>query len=73
VLAVGDQAFQDKCYSTFQRFREAGKTIVLVTHGLGTLEEHADRVLLMRDGRIEMIGEPNDVIAEYLKNAPIYA
>jgi ABC-type polysaccharide/polyol phosphate transport system ATPase subunit len=73
VLAVGDQAFQDKCYATFKQFREDGKTIVLVTHGLGTLEEHAERVLLMRGGRVEMIGEPSSVVAEYRRNTPVLA
>ena len=35
VLAVGDAEFQEKCFATFDEFRERGKTIVLVTHGLG--------------------------------------
>jgi ABC-type polysaccharide/polyol phosphate transport system ATPase subunit len=73
VLAVGDQGFQDKCLATFRSFREAEKTIVLVTHDVGILEEHADRVLLLRDGRIERLGEGADVVAHYRDNATVYA
>jgi ABC-type polysaccharide/polyol phosphate transport system ATPase subunit len=65
VLAVGDESFQDKCFRTFERFREEGKTIVLVTHGLNVLEEFADRVLYLSNGRIEAVGPPADVILEY--------
>ena len=65
VLAVGDESFQEKCFRTFERFREEGKTIVLVTHGLGILEEFADRALQLESGRISSIGSPADVIAEY--------
>ena len=65
VLAVGDQSFQEKCFATFERFREEGKTIVLVTHDLEVLEEFADRALLLESGRISAIGPPADVIAAY--------
>jgi ABC-type polysaccharide/polyol phosphate transport system ATPase subunit len=70
VLAVGDQSFQEKCFDTFQRFRADGKTIVLVTHNLGVLEEYADRVLLLQSGRITAIGSPVDVIARYRNETP---
>jgi ABC-type polysaccharide/polyol phosphate transport system ATPase subunit len=73
VLAVGDQNFQEKCFATFRRFRAEGKTIVLVTHDLATLEEHADRVLLLRRGKVEMLGEPSDVAAHYRDTAAVYA
>jgi ABC-type polysaccharide/polyol phosphate transport system ATPase subunit len=65
VLAVGDQAFQEKCFATFERFRAAGKTIVLVTHDLKVLEDHADRSMLLVNGRIEQLGSPADVVARY--------
>jgi ABC-type polysaccharide/polyol phosphate transport system ATPase subunit len=65
VLAVGDESFQDKCFRTFERFREEGKTIVLVTHALNVLEEFADRTLHVENGRIKAIGLPADVIAAY--------
>ncbi len=65
VLAVGDESFQQKCFETFTRFREDGKTIVLVTHNLGLIEQFADRALLLRDGHIQALGAPGDVIARY--------
>lgn len=66
VLAVGDAAFQEKCFETFRRFRLAGKTIVLVSHDLGAITDFADRALLVRDGRMERLGAPVDVIDAYL-------
>ncbi|MDQ3086757.1 MAG: ABC transporter ATP-binding protein [Actinomycetota bacterium] len=66
VLAVGDESFQQKCYKTFERFRDEGKTIVLVTHQLGILEEFADRALQLESGRISAVGSPTEVIARYL-------
>ena len=65
VLAVGDARFQEKCFQTFERFRADGKTIVLVTHSLGIIEEFADRALQLESGRITSIGSPVNVIAEY--------
>jgi ABC-type polysaccharide/polyol phosphate transport system ATPase subunit len=65
VLAVGDQAFQQKCFDTFDRFREEGKTMVLVSHDLAAIAEHCDRALLLRDGRVTEIGTAVDVVAAY--------
>jgi ABC-type polysaccharide/polyol phosphate transport system ATPase subunit len=65
VLAVGDESFQQRCFETFDRFREQGKTIVLVTHSLHLIRRFADRALLLLDGRIQDLGTPDDVIAEY--------
>ncbi len=65
VLAVGDESFQQKCFETFTRFREEGKTIVLVTHSLGLIERFADRALLLRDGHVRAVGDSGDVIAQY--------
>jgi ABC-type polysaccharide/polyol phosphate transport system ATPase subunit len=73
VLAVGDQDFHEKCFSTFRRFRSEGKTIVLVTHDVATLEEHADRVLLLRSGRMEVLGDPREVIERYQGELGVYA
>ena len=66
VLAVGDESFQKKCFDTFRRFRAEKKTIVLVTHSLETVQEFADRALLLMDGRVQACGAPGDVVAQYL-------
>jgi ABC-type polysaccharide/polyol phosphate transport system ATPase subunit len=65
VLAVGDESFQQKCFATFDRFRELGKTVVLVSHDLGSVARYCDRALLLRNGVVETIGAPDDVIDTY--------
>jgi ABC-type polysaccharide/polyol phosphate transport system ATPase subunit len=65
VLAVGDQAFQEKCFDTFDRFREEGKTIVYVSHDLPTVSRVCDRALLLRRGVVEAIGPAPDVVDRY--------
>ena len=63
VLAVGDIAFQRRCLDVFERLREAGMTIVLVSHAMQQVEQLADRALLLKDGRVEAIGEPREAIS----------
>jgi ABC-2 type transport system ATP-binding protein len=65
VLAVGDQSFQEKCFATFERFRDEGKTVVLVSHDLASVERFCDRAVLLRHGAVEAIGDPHDVIELY--------
>ena len=66
VLAVGDTNFQSKCMEEFKKYHELGKTVVLVTHDMRTVERHCDRAVLIRDGRAETIGHPRDVTNKYL-------
>ena len=65
VLAVGDQAFQEKCFGTFDRFRAEGKTIVYVSHALETVAQFCDRALLLREGIVQGIGSAERVVAMY--------
>ncbi|MBJ7608240.1 MAG: ABC transporter ATP-binding protein [Candidatus Dormibacteraeota bacterium] len=65
VLAVGDARFQQKCFDVFGHYKRTNRTIVLVTHDLGTLELYCDRVLLMQGGRVVADGKPSDVISRY--------
>ena len=58
VLAVGDAAFQQKCFDVFHRLREEGKTILFVTHDMGAVARFCDRAMLLERGRIEVIGAP---------------
>src|SRR5215218_1979692 len=67
VLAVGDAAFQQKCADAFYEMKSAGKTIVLVTHEMTTVEEYCHRAMLIADGRIQHIGDPGDVGRHYLR------
>jgi len=67
VLAVGDAAFQQKCADVFREMKAAGKTIVLVTHEMATVEEYCHRAMLIEDGHIRMLGEPEEIGREYLR------
>lgn len=66
VLAVGDNNFQQKCLEEFSRYRQEGKTVILVTHDTAVVQRYCDRALLLREGRIMKIGEADDVVAEYI-------
>lgn len=65
VLAVGDQAFQAKCMERIESFRLEGRTIVLVSHGLGSILQLCDKTAWLEQGQIKLIGESADVIAAY--------
>ena len=65
VLAVGDFVFQEKCFALFEQYKKEGKTIILVTHDPGAMERFADRALLIHQSRIEMIGDPHEVLERY--------
>jgi ABC-type polysaccharide/polyol phosphate transport system ATPase subunit len=73
VLAVGDESFQNKSFETFDRFRAEGKTIILVTHSLGILDDFADRAMLLERGRMSAIGDPADVVEKYLAHVEAQA
>src|SRR6266478_2489219 len=67
VLAVGDAAFQTKCFDRISELRRAGRTMVLVSHDLAALARNCDRAILLEHGQIAMTGSPRMVIDEYLK------
>ena len=67
VLAVGDAAFQQKCADAFREMKAQGKTIVLVTHEMATVEAYCHRAMLISDGRIQSIGDPGAVGRDYLR------
>jgi len=67
VLSVGDESFQKKCGEKIDEIRKAGKTILLVSHSLGTVSKLCSRCLLMNHGRMVALGETEDVLAEYEK------
>ena len=65
VIAVGDVNFQKKCLAVMQDFKKRGKSIVLVSHSSKSIKELCDRAMFLKDGSIETIGHPNDVIDSY--------
>jgi len=60
VLAVGDEAFQRKCMERIGDLRDAGVTIVLVTHSLNVVQEMCDRAVLLHHGEVIYDGSPRD-------------
>ena len=72
-LAVGDEAFQNKCFAKIAEFQRQGKTIVVVTHELDHLERIATRVLWLKDGRIALDGDVPTVLSAYTQamQAPV--
>jgi ABC-2 type transport system ATP-binding protein len=67
VLAVGDAAFQQKCADAFRQMKAAGKTIILVTHEMSTVEAYCHRAMLIDGGHIQHIGDPAEVGRRYLR------
>jgi len=67
VLAVGDAAFQQKCFDVFNEMRSAGKTIVFVTHDMGSMRRFCHRAILLEGGAIVVLGEPQEVADRYLE------
>ena len=67
VLAVGDAAFQQKCFDVFNQMRDAGKTIVFVTHDMGAVNRFCHRALLLERGDILELGDPAVVADRYME------
>jgi ABC-type polysaccharide/polyol phosphate transport system ATPase subunit len=69
VLAVGDQAFQTKCFEKIFEFKRAGKTILFVSHAAGLVQQLCDRALWLDHGEVVLEGKPNEVLAAYAGQA----
>jgi len=67
VLAVGDAAFQQKCFDVFNQMRDDGKTIVFVTHDMGSMQRFCHRALLLERGSPVYLGETHEVADRYLE------
>ena len=67
VLAVGDAAFQQKCFDAFFRMRDEGRTVLFVTHDMGAVQRFCHRALLLERGRVVCIDEPKAVADRYLE------
>jgi lipopolysaccharide transport system ATP-binding protein len=65
ILSVGDEHFQRKSQEKMNEFRRSGRTIVLVTHSLNTVESWCDTAVWIDGGKVRMYGEPRDIISEY--------
>ncbi len=67
VIAVGDEEFQRKCFSHLHDLRRRGVTIVVVTHGMGTVQTMCDGAAWLDHGRLVMEGNPNEIATTYVQ------
>lgn len=67
-LSVGDVFFQAKCFRKFEEFKNRGKTILFVTHDLGSISKYCDRAILLHKGEKVIEGNPKEVIDVYKKH-----
>ena len=67
ILSVGDEHFQNKCFEKMKELKKQGKTMVFVTHSMEAVRKLCDRTIWLKDGKIKMDGETNEVVDEYIK------
>jgi ABC-2 type transport system ATP-binding protein len=65
VLAVGDEAFQRKCFDYFIELKNQNKTVILVTHGMGNITRFCDRAMFLNEGIAESIGGTENITQSY--------
>jgi len=65
ILAVGDISFQKKCMEKMDEFNKMGKTIIIVSHSLGTITEFCKKALFLEHGHLVMIGNSSEVVNCY--------
>jgi energy-coupling factor transporter ATP-binding protein EcfA2 len=67
VLAVGDASFAQKCMDVFREKRRLGRTLVLVTHDMATVQAFCDRAMLIHDGEQRYLGDPEEAALRYYR------
>jgi len=72
LLAVGDEEFQKKSFDTFMELKKQGKTFLVVSHNHDMLKKISDRMILLHDGKIMSIGEPEKVVNEYNRSVRVW-
>ncbi len=66
VLAVGDAAFQQKCYDYFEELKKRGQTVVFVSHDMGAVRRFCTRAVYIKDGDLVLDGTPEEVAELYM-------
>ncbi|MCL6624311.1 MAG: ABC transporter ATP-binding protein, partial [Fimbriimonadales bacterium] len=64
-LAVGDLAFQHKCYEKISEFQKKGGAILFVSHDMSAVRKSASRVIWLREGKVVQDGNPDEVVSAY--------
>ncbi|HWP92375.1 MAG TPA: ABC transporter ATP-binding protein [Thermodesulfobacteriota bacterium] len=70
VLAVGDDAFKQKCLNKMKEAASEGRTVLFVSHDMKAVEELCDRAVFLRNGRIVIFGDTHEVVSQYLAKEP---
>jgi lipopolysaccharide transport system ATP-binding protein len=65
ILGVGDEGFREKCLDRIRQFRTSGKTILMVSHDMGTMSSFCSRLLLIHQGKLVAEGEPSRIVSRY--------
>lgn len=65
VLAVGDEAFQRKCYNYFSKLKREGKTVILVSHSMSVVRDYCTKVIVLKDGHIDYSGDVKTAVQKY--------
>ena len=68
VLAVGDQFFRKKSLERVKEMIHGGSTVLIVSHNMGTIREHCNKVIWLEKGVLKMVGSPKDVCTAYVKS-----
>ena len=71
VLAVGGAAFQKKCLGKMKDVSSGGRTVLFVSHNMGTIQQLTKRCLLLENGKLVMDGKTSDVIEKYLASSSV--
>ncbi len=69
VLAVGDVAFQRKCLGKINDVTQGGRTVLFVSHNMAAIQKLCTRVIMLEGGRVTTVGDTNDIVERYLKEA----
>lgn len=67
VLAVGDSAFQKKCFDYFRELRRNGQTVIFISHDMNAIREYCNRAIMIDKGRVVAEGSPDKVANKYIK------
>lgn len=68
VLAVGDAAFQQKCFDYFEKLKSDKRTVILVTHDMSSVQRFCNRAMMLESGSIKAIGDPNEIADIYTED-----
>lgn len=71
VLAVGDNNFQEKCINEFNKYKKEGKTVVLVSHDIFTIQKYCDRTIWLKNGKIAEVGPSKIIGNKYLEESAL--